>query len=120
MEPAPAQESEPTPPAPQISYSDLPAPLDFVANKAPTNVYDLDMDTFAKITAVKELAEGTPFEAVSKAEVVDGSEVTIYYVDDQNQSIDSADLSPASDDNASPDDNAGEKVPVKVTPPDPY
>jgi len=112
-EPSQASAPEPSPPAPQITYSELATLLKFVTNKAPTNVYDLDMDTFTKITAVREVPEGAPFVAVSKAQVVDGSETT-YYVDDQSQSINSADLSPA------PDDSAGEKVPVKVTPPDPY
>jgi hypothetical protein len=106
-EPSPAETSEPalseaaasesTPPEPQITYSDLPTPLNFVTNKAPTNVYDLDMETFAKITAVKELAEGTPFKAVSKAQVVDGSETTYYYLNDQSQSVNSDDLTPVRD-----------------------
>jgi len=120
VEPSPAQAPEPTPPAPQITYSDLPTPLNFVTNKAPTNVYDLDMDTFAKITAVKELAEGTPFKAVSKAEVVEGSETTTYYVDAQSQSVNNDDLTPASDDSVdqaqttvteppAPDDNANQE-----------
>ena len=71
------------------------------------------MDTFAKITAVKELAEGAPFEAVSKTEVVDGSETTNYYVDDQNQSINSDDLTPAPDDSADQSDHAVENSAVR-------
>jgi hypothetical protein len=84
--------SEPTPPAPQITYSELGTPLDLVTNKAPTNVYALDTETFAKITSVKELAEGTPFKAVSEATVIDGSETTYYYVDDQSQAVKKDDL----------------------------
>ena len=128
-EPEQAQVSEPTPP---VAYSELPTPLNFVTNKAPTSVYDLDMDTFANITAVKELAEGTPFTAVSKAEVVNASETMTYYVDAQSLSINSDDLSPApeesanssvsdsasQDESAALDDNTNEKAPEYAAQPD--
>jgi hypothetical protein len=87
--------SEPTPPSPQITYSELGTQLDLVTNKAPTNVYALDTETFAKITAVKELAEGTPFNAISEATVIDGDETTYYYVDDQGQAVREDDLQEA-------------------------